>query len=169
MGFLRCFLYLTFIGCLAFAVGRLIPENRPDANSVFFRQLSFEPKLYGILKVRKWQNKLPDMSRILPGAMPQKNLSGDYRSRLSELIHETCVAELIHFLLIIAGLQCIRLWEGAGGFIITLIFSLGNVPFIMIQRNNRPRLVHLYEKNKKEERENALSDGEMEKYNKLIS
>lgn len=163
MGFLRCFIYLDFIGCLAFVVGRLIPENRLDANSIFFRQRAFEAKLYGVLKVRNWQNKLPDMSKILPWAMPQKNLRGDYRSRLPEMIHETCVAELIHFLLIIAGLQCIRLWQGAGGVIITLIFSLGNVPFIMIQRNNRPRLLHLFEKYKKEEHENALPDGEMKK------
>ncbi len=37
------------------------------------------------------------------------------------------------------------IWPGAGGIIVTVIYILlGNLPFIIIQRYNRPRLQRLY-------------------------
>ena len=59
------------------------------------------------------------------------------------MIRETCVAEFIHVLLCIASLGCLRIWPGFGGFCMAFLYTLGNIPFIMIQRYNRPRLVSL--------------------------
>ena len=60
------------------------------------------------------------------------------------MIQETCVAELTHVLLSVCGLYALRLWPGAGGVLITAVYILfGNVPFIIIQRYNRPRLQRL--------------------------
>ena len=56
---------------------------------------------------------------------------------------DSCVAELTHALLALAGFFCLALWQGAGG----LLFSLGclaaNLPYVVIQRYNRPRLMRL--------------------------
>ena len=52
-------------------------------------------------------------------------------------------AECIHLLLPLAGLYCLRLWPGAGGIVVTLLYFLGNLPFVLIQRYNRPRLQRL--------------------------
>ena len=57
------------------------------------------------------------------------------------MIRETCTAELVHNLLNIAGLWLLNLWSGLGGIIMYLVyFLLGNLPFIIVQRYNRPRL-----------------------------
>ena len=103
-----------------------------------------KPRIYDKLNIRKWQNKVPDMSRILPKWMPAKNLSGNYRERLPRMLQETCVAELIHSLLCITGLYCIKLWPGFGGVVIVMLYIVFfNLPFIIIQRYNRPRLIKL--------------------------
>ena len=103
--------------------------------------------LYEKLNIRKWQAKVPDMSRILPFLMPPKNLTGDYAQRLPGMIRETCVAEITHITVSILGLPCLRIWPGMGGVTVTAIFILLlNVPYILIQRYNRPRLIRLYRK-----------------------
>ena len=57
------------------------------------------------------------------------------------MIGGTCTAEVIHDLLTLAGLLLLGLWTGAGGVIVYLIYVLfGNLPFILVQRYNRPRL-----------------------------
>lgn len=55
------------------------------------------------------------MSRILPGTMPAKKIAGDYKTRLPQMLRETCVAELTHWLLCVAGLHCLTLWPSVGG------------------------------------------------------
>ena len=60
------------------------------------------------------------------------------------MIEETCVAELTHGLLCIAGLVLLAIWPGTGGVILTVIYIVfGNLPFLLIQRYNRPRLQKL--------------------------
>ena len=44
-----------------------------------------------------------------------------------------------------AGL--LKIWRGPGGVILTVIYIVfGNLPFLLIQRYNRPRLQRLLEK-----------------------
>ncbi len=57
------------------------------------------------------------------------------------MIRETCTAEAVHSLLNVAGLWLLNLWEGLGGVLMYLIYVIvGNLPFILVQRYNRPRL-----------------------------
>lgn len=143
MDFLRCALYLSAIGVLSFLVGRILPKGWIRGESFLFRTYAAEDSFYCLIHVRVWQNKLPDMSRMFPALMPPKNLSGSYRERLPLMIRETCVAEMTHVLLAVLGFRCIAIWHGAGGVILAILFCLGNLPFIMIQRYNRPRLIRL--------------------------
>jgi len=60
------------------------------------------------------------------------------------MIQETCVAEFVHLLLIFLGLGVLRLCPDAWGVILYALYVLlGNLPFVLIQRYNRPRLVHM--------------------------
>ena len=59
------------------------------------------------------------------------------------MIQETCVAELVHGLLCLSGLACLKLWPGMGGAIITLLNLVVNLAYVAIQRYNRPRLLRL--------------------------
>ena len=84
--------------------------------------------------------------------MPAKSLSGDYGQNLPVMIQETCVAEAVHITVSVAGLRCLWMWPGVGGVIVTAIhIILLNLPFILIQRYNRPRLIRLQKKLEKKE------------------
>ena len=144
MNFLRCFVYLFMCGVVSFLLGRLLPYKWIREDRFPFSQCSFEDSLYERIGIRCWQKKLPDMSRIFPRLIPPKNLEGEMVHRLPCLIKETCIAELIHALLAVAALYCMVIWQGAGGIIVTILFEIGNLPYILIQRYNRPRLIKLH-------------------------
>ena len=144
MKFLHCALYLAVTGIIAFLVGRIVPKSWFQEDRFPYHSYPVEQKLYRALRVKKWQSKVPDMSRIFPALMPAKKLTADTFANLQGMIQETCVAEMIHSLLSLTGLACLAIWPGAGGIILTLVYILlGNLPFIMIQRYNRPRLQKL--------------------------
>ncbi len=144
MGFWRCCVYYAALGAAFFFFGRLLPKRWFHGNRFPFRCSPKEAKLYRLLRVHDWQDKAPDMSRIVPKLIPAKRLTGSYRAQLPRMIQETCVAELTHVLLSVCGPYALRLWPGAGGVLITAVYILfGNVPFIIIQRYNRPRLQRL--------------------------
>lgn len=147
MYFRRCLFYYLLISVAAFLAGRWIPKKWICWENPPFREFSFERggRFYEAFFVQHWQKKLPDMSRIFPQWMPPKNMKGNYKERLPVMIWETCVAEWIHTALCLLGLYGLRLWPGLGGIVVTFVYvAVFNLPYIMIQRYNRPRLVRLY-------------------------
>ncbi len=152
MKFLLCFCYLVFISLGLFGLGRLIPKSWIHPESRFFRLHAFEQngRLYDRMKLKSWQNRLPDMSKVWPWMPPKK--MRDFRHRLPEMIHETCVAELIHRVLPLLGLFCIRIWP-KWGWVLSVLYAIGHQPFIWMQRYNRPKLMRVYAKLNKSTRE----------------
>lgn len=71
--------------------------------------------------------------------MSRKRL--DQNNQIPILIKETCIAEATHVLAAILGFGCVFIWEGIGGWIVSIAFLLFNLPFVIIQRFNRPRLI----------------------------
>ncbi len=137
MGLLQCAGYLALIGVGAHILGEALPRDWFDPSHFPYKCAKWEEALYKALGVRSWKDKLPDMSRIMPDMVP-KSVK---RAEPSALLAETCVAECIHWLLSLAGLFCLKIWPGPGGRSVFLLWFLaGNLPFIMIQRYNRPRL-----------------------------
>lgn len=147
MDFLYCVCYYVLIGVISFLFGRSISRLEFRFDRAPFRALDFEDegRLYKRLGIARWQSRVPDMSRIFTKLMPPKKISGrPNRAELLTMINETCVAEFIHVLLCLAGMAVFWIWPGAGGIIVWLVYCLvGNLPFIIIQRYNRPRLVRL--------------------------
>lgn len=153
-GLLRCFFYLAAIGLILFLFGRMIPKKWMLYNRFPYSPFSFEKngKIYQSLRVHRWRERLPDMSKILPAMMPSKKLPKQATAvQLERMIQETCVAELVHNLLCILGFGCVLLWRGAGGWMIAVLYMMGNIPFCIIQRYNRPKLVRIMQKLKSKE------------------
>lgn len=148
MGLFRCAAYLAAAGAASFVLGRALPSAWLREPRGIFRCFPFERegRLYDRIGVKRWQGKLPDMSRILPGFLPPKRIGPTGARDLSEMVRETCVAELCHWALCAAGVACLWLWPGAGGIAVFAAYTAGNAPFILAQRCNRPRLVRLEEK-----------------------
>lgn len=148
MEFLACFGYLAMVGISSNLFAALLPRRWFKCDSLFFRPWRWERqgKAYNRVAIRRWKDRVPDMSRILPGAVVKRMTGNTSAEGIERLARETCVSEFTHNLLIVFGLKCLAIWEGAGGVIITLIWVLlGNLPCIMIQRYNRPRLCKLAE------------------------
>lgn len=149
--FWQSVLYLAATGAASFFLGRIVPEALVRPDRFPYKSYRFEKNgdFYKKLNIQHWQNKVPDMSRILPFMMPAKKLGSDYRERLPEMIRETCVAELIHALLCVTGLYAIKLCPGWVGVTVYILYVvIFNLPFILIQRYNRPRLQRLEQKTK---------------------
>ena len=76
--------------------------------------------------------------------MVPKRITADMTSSdLDILLRETCVAEFVHAALCIISVGVVFISDKAYGVVFYLIFALGNVPFILIQRYNRPHLKKL--------------------------
>lgn len=143
MRVLYCLIYLACIGVISFFVGRLISKHTFNCKKRIFAVSQSEMRFYANIKIKHWQNRLPDMSRIVPHLMPAKSMKCDYRNGIVTMINETCVAEIIHLALCILGFGCAFIAPGVWGAIVSVLYCIGNIPFIMIQRYNRPRLIGL--------------------------
>lgn len=143
MEFIKCVVYLIVLGLLFFLIGRLMSKMPLPVDCKLFQSMTFENegRVYNKLKVKEWKGRVPDMSLILPRVMPPKRVSiNDSSSTLELLLKETCIAEITHELLCFFGFACTLIWRGLGGFCVSVIYMLGNLPYIIIQRYNRPKL-----------------------------
>ena len=155
---LNCGIYLAVTGILSFFLGRCLRPERRDWNRFPYLLYACEKDgtIYRKIGIHHWQNKVPDMSKIFPGMMPPKRLVDTGTAALRRMIQETCTAELVHGVLCVTGLYCFVLWPGTGGIVISVLnILLFNLPFILIQRYNRPRLVRLYDRQSQKERVSA--------------
>ena len=154
MGFWRCLVYIIVLGIVSFALGRLLPKKWFHFDRAPFCAFAWERagRVYTKLGIHHWQSRVPDMSRFFPKLMPAKTLERlPDQTGLLTMIQETCVAEAVHVVLCLFGIACLWLWPGFGGAAVyTVYVLLGNLPFILIQRYNRPRLVRMYRRREKQ-------------------
>lgn len=151
---IHCLGYLAVLGILSFIIGRILPKKWFDWNEIPFKTLPVEKggKIYERLHIRKWKDIVPDMSKIVPALIPKrapKTLHGS-KEETELLLQETCIAEFIHGALCVAGVGYLYIWPGVPGVIVFLLYVLGNLPFMIIQRYNRPRLCRIYQRLGKE-------------------
>ncbi len=138
--------YLLFISISSFFIGRMLPYKWFRSDRFPYKSFRFERdgRIYLRLHINKWHNKVPDMSRIFPELMPSKKMTDDSTETLLTMIHETCIAEFVHWVLCFLGLYTLHIWKGWVGVLVTLAYIfIGNLPFCLIQRYNRPRFIKL--------------------------
>ena len=142
---IKCAVFLAVLGSMSFFIGRLIPRRWFRPGAFPYRSFEFEKngRIYEKIGIKKWKDKLPDMSRILPALIPAKHVQNNFDGNTAELmLKETCTAEFIHAAIAVLGILCIPI-AGVTGTVIWLLWAAGNVPFILVQRYNRPRLARL--------------------------
>ena len=142
MHLIHCLIYIVEIGLLSNVVALFFPRKWFHPDRFPFRQYKWEKKgrIYIRLGIRKWKDRVPDMSKVLPFLYRKKVNKNRSEENLLRLIRETCVAELVHGLLCVAALWVVHIWPGKWGWIFWICYCAGNLPFMMIQRFNRPRL-----------------------------
>ena len=150
--FVEQFLLFAFIvivvGALAFLVGELLPRKNFDYTAFPYRPFKWERegRIYEKLHIQKWKDHVPDMSKHVKTMFAKEIVSPRDPEYTRRLILETCVAELTHDVLVLLSPIFPQYMTGVYADIAMLIYALGNIPFILIQRYNRPRLVQLMEK-----------------------
>ncbi len=156
MKLLMSIAYVAVIGILAHYIGESLPRRLFGEYKFPFRTYKWERdgKIYNRLKIKKWKNRLPDMSRVMRDMLPKKVTYDATSTDIDALIKETCVAECVHYWLCLFAVGIYLIWKNYVGVILALVFVACNIPFMMIQRYNRPHLIKLRQKLlKREERE----------------
>lgn len=156
MKLLMSIAYVAVIGILSHYIGESLPRRLFGEYKFPFRTYKWERdgKIYNRLKIKKWKNRLPDMSRVMRDMLPKKVTYDATSADIDALIKETCVAECVHYWLCLFAVGIYLIWKNYVGVILALVFVACNIPFMMIQRYNRPHLIKLRQKLlKREERE----------------
>ncbi len=120
-----------------------VPFTWLQGDSMLFRTRRFEQegRLYRrLFRVHRWKDLLPEAGAAFEGGFAKRSLSGADVAYLEQFVAETRRAELTHWLPLLFSLTFflwnpleIALW-------MPLYAILSNIPFIMVQRSNRPRL-----------------------------
>ncbi|HLS30047.1 MAG TPA: hypothetical protein VK021_04265 [Flavobacteriaceae bacterium] len=109
-----------------------------------------------IFRIREWKNYLPDSSSIIKRSYDQSQLQGTDAKRIKKFITETKRAELTHWLSIPPSLLFF-IWNPLWAGIVMILYAfIVNLPFIITQRYNRPRLQRLYDRQRRKQ-ENIYS------------
>jgi glycosyl-4,4'-diaponeurosporenoate acyltransferase len=151
--FFKFALIVAFIGAAAHYVGQVLPRKNFDFSTAPYASYEWEQNghFYTRFNIQFWKDKVPDMSQYVKSMFRKKiSVFRDF-DYIKELILETCVAEFVHWMLVLISPIFLVLMEGAAGWISAVVYALGNLPFVMIQRYNRPRLVCLMNRQKRQE------------------
>ncbi|MGL4590160.1 MAG: hypothetical protein ACRCUP_07980 [Mycoplasmatales bacterium] len=144
-------------------VSGMITDDFYKFNNWLFRPLKFEKNgtIYkSLFKIKKWKKHLPDASSFQQDGYNKKNLNDMSVKNLDKFLLESCRAEFCHILtifpfiffglflppIIVFGMFCYAVFV--------------NLPFVLAQRYNRPRIIKF--KNRIEQRENAKKKENME-------
>jgi len=141
LNFLFCFTYLTAIGITSQIIGVRLPRDAFKPEKFPYRLYAFEKNglIYEKIGIKYWKNRVPDMSRHSKKMVPKTLPPHATAAQAQALVMETCVAEIVHWLLIVFAVPCFFIWRGPGGAVVFALYAIGNLVFIIIQRYNRPR------------------------------
>ncbi len=147
--FVWCLIYMGMLGVLSHYIGEALPRDWFQYDAAPYRPYDWERggRVYEKIGIRRWKDHMPDMSRVMRDMMPKRLSWGVGAEQVQRLIAETCVAEMIHRVLCVFSVGIYFIMPtGMGLFLMALYILVFNVPFIIIQRYNRPQLVRLVER-----------------------
>ena len=162
MPFLFSVLYVIFCGVLSHVIGEAIPRRIFHADRFPFAPWKWERNgaVYEKIHIRAWKDRLPDVSRVMKKMVPKRFPEFPTVDSVQRLIAETCVAEATHAVLCLVAPVIWLFWKNYVGVILSGVVILCNLPFILIQRYNRPTLIALCARltAREERRRNASID-----------
>ena len=153
MGMILAIAYIAAAGIAAHFIGEALPRGMFDPCRFPFAPRKWERggRIYRMLNVHAWKDRLPDMSRVAPDMVKKRvSLTGS-SGEVRRVAVETCVAEAVHWALMLLSFAIYLLWPCPPGAALAALYALSHVPFIIIQRYNRPTLVTLAERLKQRE------------------
>ena len=154
--------YVLFCGILAHIIGEAVPRRWFHADRFPYAPYQWERNgaVYERIGIRGWKDKLPDMSRVIGRMYPKRFDRFPTAEGVERLIAETCVAEATHVVLCFLSPLTWWFWRTYVGVLLSALVVICNLPFILIQRYNRPHLMALYARLcvREERKRNASTD-----------
>jgi glycosyl-4,4'-diaponeurosporenoate acyltransferase len=123
----------------------LIPDQWFHYDKGLFHSFRWENGMFykTIIKVHIWKRLLPDGAAVTKGGFRKKKLNATSPEYIRKFLIESCRAELSHWLAIVP-FWVFGFWAPAYVIPIMLVYALAvNLPCIIAQRYNRPRLREL--------------------------
>lgn len=149
LAILLCFVLWPLFQLLAALICRKMPARFfAPCRSVFrTRKWEKDGKAYKkIFHVQKWKKFLPDIGSIIKADYAKKKLTNFSRGNLERFLVESCRAEMTHWLAILP-FWIFGLFTPAIVILYMLMYALAiNIPCIIAQRYNRPRIINLLAK-----------------------
>ena len=165
MGFGHAVIYTASLGVVSHYVGQALPRRWFHPDRFPFKSFRWEQEgnVYRRLGVQHWKDLVPDMSKVMPDMIPKRvSLRGTAEEAMT-LAQETCVAEAVHGVLMVLSVGNYLLCQNLLGLAVTLFDAIFlNLPYWVIQRYNRPKLLRLAEKlHRKENHGSENSDSHL--------
>jgi glycosyl-4,4'-diaponeurosporenoate acyltransferase len=99
-----------------------------------------------VLHIRKWKSLLPSGGPALGADFSLARVESHDRGYLQRWVLESCRAEITHWLAM-ASVALFLLWNPPVGVAANVVYAFAaNVPCILAQRYNRPRVLALLER-----------------------
>lgn len=86
---------------------------------------------------------MPDKSKHTKKTFTKEMQGHENEASLVRFLQETCVAECVHWCLLFLSPPLYGYVPTPFGAVVTVLYALSNIPFIIIQRYNRPRLLRI--------------------------
>lgn len=154
--FSKNILLFAILSMVNTAISLILPENLFNPSKWMFRERKWEnggtvyQKLFNI---KKWKDRLPELGDFVGRIFPKKKLPSFNVEYLKKYIIESCRSEMCHWMIVLSVIVFSSLFnEEMENFMLILAVIL-NVPYIMIQRFNRPRIINAMQKTLKRQNE----------------
>ncbi|MHB8963883.1 MAG: glycosyl-4,4'-diaponeurosporenoate acyltransferase CrtO family protein [Saccharofermentanales bacterium] len=143
---LLCFLLWTIFQLLPVLLCLRMPDRMFRYQKFIYRTFRWEDggRIYGrVLKVHRWKKLLPDGGGLFKKGLRKRNIDCRSSAALERFLTESCRGELSHWLAILP-VWVFGLFTPVGVFLIMILYALViNMPCIIAQRFNRPRIAVL--------------------------
>ncbi|MCA0968602.1 glycosyl-4,4'-diaponeurosporenoate acyltransferase [Priestia flexa] len=135
--------WLFFHIAISYACGS-IPITFFEKDYLIFKRMKWETdQKYKKVWIHKWKTFLPDAGKVMKSGFYKKTWQSRSPEYTRQFLLETKRAELTHWLSICPAFLFF-LWNSAYvGWVMVVYACITNLPFIIIQRYNRIRIVRI--------------------------
>ena len=148
--FMKKFAFNLFVFLISSIIVTLISTKLPDRYYNYRNWIYKERKLeknvefyQQMFKVKRWKKHMPEIADFINSVFSKKSIKEFDNAYIEKYLLESCRAEFAHWCIIFSSVMFL-FYAGTAAFIYMFLISvLIDVPFIIIQRYNRPRILHI--------------------------
>ena len=146
--FLLNLLTFFFFSVIITYLSNKMPNRFYSSDSWLLRQREWEKRgifYQRVFRVKLWKKLMPELGDIVKSVFPKKRIKEYTREYLKKYIFESCKSEVTHWCIIFSTLLFFLWNEFKPAMMMVLLAIILNLPYIIIQRYNRPRIMVMVE------------------------